>query len=367
MGTIVNSLSNFYPDFYYGEGFSMEKAQRFFDKCADRERRADYVKEIYETILNSSTINETSKISIKTRKSYAEIARYYNSLQEQEIKDKEMSDKPFHLKTASLVKADISYTNRKLKNILQIDLPDMDGMQKDYFSLVIYQPEMDATLWHRADSALERLKVTLNGRLLSKESFWLNIPIKEYTKQLTNEEFIQLLELIKPYFNSQKAIAQLKLNNMKKESGYLNYILKANMDSLSEIDIARRDMILTLASKDQVQRFKEGEIQNHQDQSYLQENSLLYQYQNTLLQLREESEQGKQTRIKILGKIGVIYYKSHGSLSVENQNVVDSLADQYEHLKQIDVDRRQEISQLETEIQLLKEQEEEKFKMSHNI
>ena len=371
MGTIVNNLSNFYPDFYYGEGFSMEKAQRFFNKCDDMERRVSYIQQIYETILSSSTINETSKILIKTRKSYAEIARYYNSLHEQ--KDQELadpdskdnkSDKSFHHKTAALVKADISYTNRKLKNILQVGLSDTEGMQKDFFSLVIYQPDISTTLWNEADSALERLKVTLNGSLLSKDTFWLNIPIKEYSKQLTDREFNQLLEIIKPYFNSQKAIAQLKLNTMKKESGYLNYILKANMDTLSEIDITRRDLILTLASKDQVQRFKESDMQ---DQTYMKENSLLYEYQAMLLQLKEQSESEKQERIKIMSKVGQIYYQTNGNLSEKHQFAVVTLAKQYEQLKQADVDRQQKIKRLESEIQKLKEQEEEKIKMSNNI
>lgn len=374
MGTIVNNLSNFYPDFYNGEEFTKEKAERFFSKCDDMERRANYIRQIYETILNSSTINETSKVLIKTRKSYAEIARFYNSLHEQEIKDTEdpnsksiKSDKPYRSKTAALVKADISYTNRKLKSILGNNIVDAEGMQKDFFSLIIYQPEIDNTLWSRSDEALERLKVTLNGKLISKETFWLNIPIREYSKELTDREFNYLLEIIKPYFNSQKAIAQIKLNNMKKEAGYLNYILKANMDTLSEVDSARRDIILSLADKDQVQRFKESDMQSQQDQSCMLEDSSLYQYQSTLLKLREEAEQEKQERIKIMSKVGQIYYQTNGNLSEKHQFAVVTLAKQYEQLKQADIDRQDKISQLETEIQLLKEQEEEKFKMSRYI
>lgn len=374
MGTIVNNLSNFYSDFYSGEKFTMEKAERFFNKCDDMERRASYIRQVYETILISSIINETSKILIKTRKSYAEIARYYNSLHEQEIKDTEdpnnkdnKSDKLYHRKTAALVKADISYTNRKLKNILQVDLSDMEGMQKDYFSLVIYQPEMDGTLWSKADSALERLKVSLNGKLISKDTFWLNIPIREFNKELTHEEFENLIEIIKPYFNSQKAIAQLKLNSMKKESGYLNYILKANMDSLSEVDAARRDIILSLSDKDQVQRFKESDMQSQQDQSCVLEDSSLYQYQSTLLKLREEAEQEKQLRIKIMSKVGQIYYQTNGNLSEKHQFAVVTLAKQYEQLKQADIDRQEKIKRLEREIQKLKEQKEERIKMRSNI
>lgn len=365
MGTLVNNLSNFYYDFYDGEVFSMEKAQRFFNKCADMERHANYIKEIYETILSSSIINETSKILIKTRKSYAEIARFYNSLHEQEIHNTENSDKPHRTKTSELVKADIYYTNRKLESILRNNNYDTEYPQRDFFSLVTYQPEISSTLWRQADEALERLKVSLNGKLISKEIFWLNIPIREFNKELSEQEFSQLIEIIKPYFNSQKAIAQLKLNSMKREAGYLNYILKANMDSsFSEIDSARRDIILSLSDKEQVQRFKQGESQ---DQPQLQDDSPLYQYQIQLSRLREEAENEKQERIKIMSKVGQIYYQTNGNLSEKHQFAVDTLSKQYAQLKQMSQSKQQKIDQLQIQIQELREQEEERRKISSII
>ena len=356
MGTIVSSLSNLYYDFYEGEEFRVEKAEHFFGKCADMERRVHYIQQIYETILGSSTINETSKLLIKTRKSHAEIARYYNSLHEQEIKDAEHSAKRGR-KTAALVKADISYTNRRLKRILQVDMSDVESLKDDFFSLVVYQSEMNGALWSRADDALERLKVSLNDKVIGKETFWLNIPVKEYNKELTGEEFNRLLDLIKPYFDSQKAIAQMKLNSMKKESGYLNYILRANMDTLSEIDATRRDRILSLADKENVKRFRENA---EQEQEPVQENSLLRQYQESLLQFQEEAEKERQLRIKVMGKIGQMYYQTGGSLSEKQQAAVDTLGKQYEQLKQRAEDRQEKISQLETEIQKLQEQEKNK-------
>lgn len=365
MGTIVNSLANFYYDFYEGEVFSMEKAERFFNKCEDMEHHVNYIKEIYETILSSSTINETSKIMIKTRKSYADIARYYNSLHEQEIKDTENADKSRHPKTSELVKADIYYTNRKLERILRNSNYDIEYQQRDFFSLVIYQPEISSTLWSEADEALERLKGALNGKLISKEAFWLNIPIREFNKELSEQEFSQLIEIIKPYFNSQKAIAQLKLNSMKREAGYLNYILKANMDkSLSEIDVARRDIILSISDRGQIQRFKQGEMQ---DLSQLQDNSLLYQYQIQLSRLREETEKEKQTRKEIMSKVGQIYYQTKGNLSEKHQFAIDTLSKQYAQLKQISQSKQQRIDQLQIQIQELKEQEEEKRKIGSII
>lgn len=365
MGTIVNSLSNFYYDCHNNDVFCIEKAERLFYNCSDKEKRIRYIKEVYETILSSSIINETSKILIRTNKSYAEVARYYNSLHEQKTDNSNKPDKPFHLKTVSLVKADVSYTNRKLKRILCNGLDNMDTIQKDYFSIIIYQPEISTSLWKKADEALEQLKIMLNGRLLAKDSFWLNIPINDYNKDLTEAEFNNLLSLITPYFSSQKSLAQLKLNSMKKETGYLNYILKANMEnSLNETDIARRNMLLSLMDKEQVKKFKESLINNQPDNT---ENTALHNYQKNLQSLKEDSEKEKQIRLEIMAKIGMIYLKSNGGLNEELQNMVNTLKRQYQQLKDSDNNRQEKINRLETEIQNLQDLSENKENDKDNI
>lgn len=358
MGTIVSGLTSFYYDFHEGDIFSMEKATRFFDRYADKERHIDYIRNIYGTILSSAMINETSKIRIRTGKSYAETARYYNSLHQQETGGTADPEKPRRPKTPELVKADIHYTNRKLDSILRSYRYSPEYPQRDFFTLILYQQEISDTLWDKADEALECLKATLNGKLISRETFWLNIPVREINRELSEQEFTQLIEVIRPYFNSQKAIAQLKLNSMKREAGYLNYILRAGMDSsLSEVDMARRNIILSLSDREQVQRFKQGEMKN---------NSPLYQYQVQLLRLKEETEEEKHTRMDIMSKVGQIYHQTGGKPSEKHQSVMDALGKQYDHLKQISRGKQEQIDQLQVKIQEIREQLEEKQKTSSN-
>ena len=348
MGTIINNLSNFYYDFHEGGEFSKEKAEIFFNSYNNKDRHIKYIKEIYETILSSSIINETSKIIIKTRKTYAETARYYNSLHQQEIEntvDSSNLHKPRRPKTPELVKADIYYTNRKLENILSNYKHTAEYPQKDFFTLIIYQSNISDTLWNEANESLERLKVTLNGKLISKGAFWLNIPVREYNKELTDEEFTHLLELITPYFNTQKVIAQQRLNGMSREVGYLNYILKSSI-TLNEIDETRRNIILSLSSKEQVEKFK-------RDQQHSQSNPL-YQYETQLTQLREEIEKEKQARINIMSKVGQIYYQTSGRLSEKHQLAVDNLGKEYDQLKKISQSKQQRIEQLHIKIKEIK-------------
>lgn len=366
MGTVVNSLTTFYYDFHEGDTFSMEKATRFFDRYADKERHTDYIRNIYGTILSSAMINETSKIRIRTGKSYAETARYYNSLHQQEIEGTADSEKPRRAKTPELVKADIHYTNRKLDSILRSYRYSPEYPQRDFFTLILYQQEISDTLWDKADEALECLKVTLNGKLISRETFWLNIPVREINRELSEQEFTQLIEIIRPYFNSQKAIAQLKLNSMKREAGYLNYILRAGMDSsLSEVDMARRNIILSLSDREQVQRFKQGEMPDPSQLS-MKNGSPLYQYQVQLLKLKEETEEEKHIRMDIMSKVGQIYHQTGGNPSEKHQSVMDALGKQYDRLKQISRGKLEQIDQLQVKIQEIREQLEEKQKISSN-
>lgn len=345
MGTIINNLSNFYYDFHSNNEFSEERAEIFFNSYNNKERHIKYIKEIYETILSSSLINETSKIIIKTRKTYAETARYYNSLHQQEIENPAPSKTKIKPKTFELVKADIYYTNRKLENILSNYKHITEYSQKDFFTLIIYQSNISDTLWNEADESLERLKVTLNGKLISKGTFWLNIPVREYNKELTDEEFAHLLELITPYFNTQKLLAQKRLNNMSREVGYLNYILKSSI-TLNEIDETRRNIILSLSSKDQIEKFK-------RDQQHSQSNPL-YQYETQLTQLREEIEKERQARINIMSKVGQIYYQTSGQLSEKHQLAVDTLGKEYDQLKKISQSKQQRIDQLHIKIKEIK-------------
>uniref|UniRef100_UPI004056CD6B hypothetical protein n=1 Tax=Acetatifactor sp. TaxID=1872090 RepID=UPI004056CD6B len=354
MGTIVNSMSNLYFDLYVGDMFNMDEANRILGKYSDVKRRINYIKAVYETVLGSSIINETTKILIKSRKSYVEVARYYNSLHADEIqrtKEAEEQDEkincPVHAKTEALVKSDVCYTNKKLKNVLGCNIPYCS--QKDFFNVVMWKSEMDDALWLQAEEALELLKAMCNGSLLSKEALWLNIPVREFNKELSVQEFQHLVDLIKPYFTTQKALAQLELNEMKREAGYLNYILRADME-LNEVDCARRDYILSLTDS--------SLVRNKKDPGQGIENKRLAELQKQLLQLKEIQDVEKKTRVEIMSKIGFVYYSNKTGVFTELQmEQLEAFEREYERLKEVEQKRLEEIRLLQVDIEKLKEQE----------
>lgn len=351
MGTIVSSLSNWYFDFYREGKFSVDAANKIMGKYNDVDRRVTYIKTVYETVLGSSIINETSKILIKSRKTYVEVARYYNNLHEQEImktKEAEAKDEKIncrvHAKTEALVKADVCYTNKKLKNALGCDI--VQCSKYDFFNVVMWKPDIDEALWLKADGALELLKAMCNGSLLSKEAFWLNIPVREFNRELSEQEFNHLVDLIKPYFTAQKALAQFKLNELKREAGYLNYILRADME-LNEVDSGRRDLILSLVDGSPV-REKKQPVNDPK----------LNEYQNQISELMMAVDMEKQKRIEIMSKIGFVYYSNKNGICAEREMLmIEALEKEYERLKEMEQKRLEEIKLLQANIEKLKEQE----------
>ena len=259
MRTILNDMANFYFDFFNNGEFDEDSAKKTLVNLNSLDKRIGYIEEIYIDILESDCINDVSKIFIKSRKSYFEVAKYYNNMFRAEIescKAAELAgDKPSIIKrekSDNLVKADIAYTNKKLNSVMKF--VDKDGESKDIFYVLTRENISDNT-WNIIKEHLEKLKVMCNGNLINKDNFWLNVPVKGFNKELSEEDFKALLDLIRPYFSSEKSIAQLKLNKMKKEVGYLNYILKENID-LEGIDKSRREFLLRLLDKNSVDEWK---------------------------------------------------------------------------------------------------------------
>ena len=344
MSTIVKTMANLYFDFYSGDVFNTGAAKKILGEHKDVERRVKYINAIYDTILGSSIINETSKIFIKSRKSYAEVARYYNTLHNEQDENCLV-----HAKTEALVKSDICYTNKKLKSVLACDISKCS--QKNFFKIVMWD-KMDATVWTKADEALDKLKSMCNGSLLSKNKFWLNVPVHEFEKELPEEEFMNLVELIKPYFTTQKALTQMKINEMKKEAGYLNYILTADME-LTEIDKARREYILSLMDRNLLKEYKDDLSQETSGKS-----QSLIKLQKKLLQLSEESSLEKKRRIELMSKVGLLYYTNQNRIFTDLQKKqIECIINEYERLKKVEMKRQQDMKGLQAMIDKLREQQ----------
>lgn len=313
MSTILSDMANLFFDFSDAGKISTNKIKEVINDSGDIERKAKYIEDIYNIVLNSATINEISKIFIKSNKKYSQVASYYNGLYKTDI---EKGNKK--AKSVDLVKADISYTNKKLNSALGCE----DG--DNFFHKIVWS-EISDDLWPEADIAIEKLKVQCNGKLINKEDLWINIPVRAIQRELSEEEFSELLNLITPYFNVQKSIAQLRLNEMKHAAGYLNYILKEGIE-LSETDKARRKIILDLMDKDAIKNWKKKSGQDNKGDNEKESKDIIW-CRKEIERLQGEVDQGKQARLDILSKIGLYFvmYNNNGELSGEYLEKVNVL------------------------------------------
>lgn len=342
MSTVLTCMANMYYDFFKEGEFSRENASKVFHNERDCDRRCDYISQLYQAVLGSSKINETTKIYIQTRKTYAAVASYFNNLHREEIMQTKQAEekgektlKPVHAKTANLVKADISYTNKRLNSLLGCGYPG--NQQDNFFELVLRNENIDESLWTEAEVALEKLKAACSERLIGKEDCWLNIPYIEFNRQLDDEEFQNLVDILTPYFTVQKTIAQKKLNSMKKEVGYLNYILHDGA-VLNAKDSDRRDYILSLMDKEQAYT-----IQRNTSEPVVAD-----PYQKELLRLQEEEKIDKQKRQDIMSRIGYVYYMSRGNdLTEPLKQRIEIMEREYEALNQIRNGRQKKIEGLQ--------------------
>lgn len=304
MSTIMNKLANHFSDFYEGKQFDYKKAQYMFGNFEDNEKRVESVKSVYEILIYSPAINASSKIYIMTNKSYAEVAKTINRQREKEVGDaKKQSSKTEHLKTEALVKADIAYTNKKLKPVFEVN---QDGEKINLIDYILYR-ELSEEHWDKINDALIRLETICRNSLIPKGMFWLNIPVKEYNTELEDLEFENLLKFITPYFQAQKMLAQMKLNSMKREAGYLNYLFRGR--TLSERDQQRIKEIRDLADISKIQYYKEKRGESDREREIKKE----------LIQLRIQLDRKKEEKVKYIYSMGVLCYKNQGQFLLEDQ------------------------------------------------
>lgn len=357
MRSILGSLAEFYLYFTNNNEIDISKIKMALKNLPDIEKRAEFIKDLYEIVLNEKGLNWSSRMKIKTDKSYEWIANYFNIQNSEEIKktiEREKSgikvEDGIYEKTLANVRGDIYYSNKKLSDLLSYTV---GGEEKDWFSTVMSE-EMDELTWKMADKALDKVRTKVLGISISKDKFWLNVPTKYFNYELSEEEFNDLINLIKPYFATQKKLAQLKLNSMKTSCGYLNYILNDG-SRLKGIDLQRRNLILGLMDNKKVSEIKEAEASEKE----IETNEI----KKLLVEIEEMQARintSKELRTEIMSKIGFIYYKANltgSGLSADLENAVNKFTQQYNNELSASKQMEQSLKEKQEMVEHLRETE----------
>lgn len=367
MRSILGSLAEFYLYFVDNNEISISKIEIALKNLSDIEKRAEFIRDLYEILLNEKGLNWSSRMKIKTDKNYEWIANYFNVQNSEEIKKTIEREKNgikvedgVYEKTLANVRGDIYYSNKKLSELLNYTV---GGVEKDWFSTIMSE-EMDEVSWKMADKALDKVRTKVLGVSISKDKFWLNVPTKYFNYELSEEEFNDLINLIKPYFATQKKLAQLKLNSMKTSCGYLNYILNDG-SRLKGIDLQRRNLILGLMDNKKVNEVKEAEANEKAI-----ETSEIKKIQSEIEEMQARLNTSKELRTEIMSKIGFIYYKANmtgSGLNADLDNTVKKFTQQYNNELSASKQMEQSLKEKEEMIEHLRETEKLKQEVQEGI
>ena len=321
MGTILNDAANSYPLFFQNDTCSEDMVRSHFDGWNNAEEREKFIISFYDILFNSSVLNNVSRIYVKTRMQYSEVATYFNRLYKNDI---EAGHKK--LKNSKNVKADISFCNKKLTNVLSYG----NKTEDNYFHLIMHNNVIDNETWKKINEVLEQLKVSYCKSLLDENKFLLNIPIASYCKEITDEDFDSLLELIKPYFINQRSIIQKEVNKRKENIGYLNYILSAKAE-LTEVDKERLNKVVELMTPTQKHR-----VLKVTDKVLLSLEKDINRYQKRIDVYIEENDKNKREALEKFKEIALTLLKG---INIETYNiqkeVVDSISGTYGDCKKL--------------------------------
>lgn len=107
--------------------------------------------------------------------------------------------------------------------------------------------------WRELNRRLASLSHKLYPNKNIRKQLLINIPTNEMETQLTEKEYKDFINILRPYVISSRRKAQQQINKMRNAAGYFNYLI-TNTYSLSDIDIQRKaDLLLLFNGDEQIQ------------------------------------------------------------------------------------------------------------------
>lgn len=237
-------MHKYYNNCYTDNLFDDNKLLEYFDNNSyySSEKRVEILKEVYETVLNISFINEFSKEYIRNPHiTIRDVVDNYNiTVKKEEDKVNESTGRSriiYCSQRINKVFKDIEYEREKYSIITWV------FKKKTAFNENGYNEELNK-IDNEFLRQLKEFKDTYSKVKYKKNKKDLIISLPEVTevKEIEDDEFDNFMDILRPYSKNQINIVQSVINNMEKEVGYYNYLM--NNTELSEKDIERKEDII---------------------------------------------------------------------------------------------------------------------------
>lgn len=296
------SLHKVYNDCFDNGVFDRSKVieNKLIDTDYEYEFRISLLESIFNIVLNSKIMNELSLEYITNGH------RTYDGCIEKWNKDH--PDKVIKLSSG---KNKIIYSARRINELF--DDIELDGKSYD-----IVQWLCDTNNFRGIENNIKKLNVKNDfikqfnmfnevcGEKLDieKRDILLTIPTFEKVKEISDEEFDELMEVLRPYSKFVLSNVQNVLNSMEKEVGYLRFLM-GKKSVLTDLDKERKNEILLWLGKEVIENYaindnkvvdeNKEELEEDINDSYTMDNTDSIDSKNTKTEIVETEENNVAT------------------------------------------------------------------------
>lgn len=243
-----NLLHKYYDKCYTNDIFDRDKLLNRFKKdksiLYSGETKIDILQKLYDAVLNAKFLNDFSLEYLKNSSlSVKSCVEQYNLNIENENE----------LLTEFAGRSKVIYCTTKVNDIFKNIRYDRSNY--NIVSYIFDKPQafsesgytdLDNAFLSQLDCFIDKY-ITQRVKIY-KGDILIKLPDKPKVIELTDEEFFDFLDIIRPYSKNQLKTIENALESMDKEVGYFKYLIEQG-NSLSSVDKERLDTILRWLGK----------------------------------------------------------------------------------------------------------------------
>lgn len=229
----------YYCDFFTNDAWDEEKAQARVGKYYTEER-TDYIRKFYECLLNSKKMNEVGLMYVKhSNLSVRKVVDLYN----EGLKESKREN-PNTVKSRIILCA--NKVNNSFEDVTYTALTKNKEIKSDPLELIMTVKVVNDSIYRairEAENQIDKFIEMFDTSKNKKDYLLFRMPAFAKVDSLSDYEFDNFFEIIRPYSRRQVEGVEMVMYDLKKEVGYFNYLMTPGV-KLTEKDKERRDLIL---------------------------------------------------------------------------------------------------------------------------
>lgn len=229
-----------YSEFYTKDVWDEEKGRKIIEKGTDyfSEERLEYIHRFYECLLNSKKMNDLGIMYIRhSNLSVRDVVELYNRDKAEDKQLNENTGKSRIIACANKVNNSFESLKHNKDTKTPLEWIISLGAISEYNEkkMALYE-----NCKQQIDDFIEMFDSSGKNK---KEKMIIKMPAFAKVKELSEEDFNNFMDIIRPYSKREIDNVQKCLEQMRNEVGYFNFLMTAGV-KLTEVDKERREQII---------------------------------------------------------------------------------------------------------------------------